>query len=172
MYQLLSPVSQRRITLEQLVFTYQNAFDQTTATSIQPQLQSLLSDGLGTTAMFHSRWQTALFDTIEADHTMSLRFERGGWFVEWEPTLVLPQLGYGVRLALLAERLSRRGNIYDDLDRLLASNEQMIRLGVVIAVILENAGEGSEKAAPLFRLMMEAYFDWAGRVLVGKTEDL
>ncbi len=35
---------------------------------------------------------------------------------------------------------------------------------IVIVTMLENAGEGSEKAAPLFRLMAESYFEWAGKV--------
>jgi penicillin-binding protein 2 len=34
---------------------------------------------------------------------------------------------------------------------------------VTIAVILEHAGEGSKEAAPLFRQVVEAFFDWEAR---------
>jgi penicillin-binding protein 2 len=33
---------------------------------------------------------------------------------------------------------------------------------VAIAVILEHAGEGSKEAAPLFRQVVEAFFNWQG----------
>jgi peptidoglycan glycosyltransferase len=34
---------------------------------------------------------------------------------------------------------------------------------IVITVLLENAGEGSKEAAPLFRLMLESYYGWLNK---------
>jgi penicillin-binding protein 2 len=138
MYDFLTPESQKRVTRNQFAITHQHALDQTTALTVQTRLQSLLADGPQATATFHSQWQTGLFDNIEADHSMTLRFEGGRWQIVWQPSLILPQLGYGVTLALLEER-HPRGNIYDALDRTLAANEQVITIGVVPSLIEDEA---------------------------------
>ncbi|MFQ5577613.1 MAG: penicillin-binding protein 2 [Anaerolineae bacterium] len=138
MYTLLTPESKKRTPLDQFYATYRHAIDQTTALAVDTDLQSLLADGPQATATFRSYWQTSLFDTLESDHTMTLRFEDGRWQIVWQPTLVLAQLGYGVTLALLEETVPR-GSIFDALDRLLASHKQAITIGVVPGQITEQA---------------------------------
>ncbi len=134
MYRLLNASSRRRLSSGQFAAAYQNAARQSTAVNIQAQLQSLLADGPQATATFHSQWQTALFAALDADHVMHLRFEEGRWGIDWQPTLILPQLGHGVTLALLEEQ-PERGDILDVQQQILASNEQVITVGVVPALI-------------------------------------
>ncbi|OQY27493.1 MAG: penicillin-binding protein 2 [Anaerolineaceae bacterium 4572_5.1] len=101
------------------------------------------------TATFHSQWQTALFGALDAEHVMSLRFEEGQWAIDWQPTLILPQLGRGVTLALLEEQLER-GDILDVQQQILASNEQVITVGVVPALIPDSdRQEIIEQLAPI-----------------------
>jgi len=138
MYSLLSPESQNRISYPAFFATYQNARNQTTATDIQNQVQSLLIEDTQATATFHSQWLTALFNTLEADHLMHLRFDQGHWMVVWDPTLVLPQLGYGVTLIFLEEQ-PRRGVIYDAADQALASHKQLVTIGVVPGLVEDEA---------------------------------
>lgn len=143
MYNLLSPESQSRIPFQEFVTIYQHALNQTTAVQVQTRLRSLLIEDITATASYHSQWSTALFDTIEADHVMRLRFDQGRWLVVWEPTLVLPQLGHGVTLAFLEER-PKRGIIYDNVDHALALQKEVVTIGVVPGLIGDEANALSQ----------------------------
>ena len=130
MYSLLTPDSQGRIAPDIFQSRYRQALTEATVDRIETQLQSLLHDGGQASATFHSIWQTTLFENIEADNQMRLKFMDGRWGVEWQPTLVLPQLGEGVTLAFLSEQPAR-GNIYDNKFHALATQGQMVTVGLV-----------------------------------------
>ena len=130
MYSLLSPDSQQRISQEAFQTAYVQPLNEATVAQVETQLQSLLHNGDQAAVNFQSRWLTNLFDTITADNQMHLKFLEGRWGVEWQPTLVLPQLGQGVNLAFLSEQPAR-GNIYDSAFHALATQGQMVTVGLV-----------------------------------------
>ncbi|HXW00082.1 MAG TPA: NTF2-like N-terminal transpeptidase domain-containing protein, partial [Anaerolineae bacterium] len=112
MYGLLTPDSQLRLSQEQFQNYYTSALTEATTTQVETQIQSLLHNGNQASATFRSIWQTNLFGPLTADNQMQLKFDGGRWGIEWQPTLVLPQLGEGVSLAFLSSQPAR-GNIYD-----------------------------------------------------------
>lgn len=134
MYSLLSPASQARLSQPQFQALYTRALTEATVEKLEVQLHSLLHDGPQASVLFQSTWHTLLFDTIQADNQMRLTFESGRWGVEWQPTLVLPQLGEGVTLAFLSEQPTR-GNIYDKNFHALATQGQLVTIGVVPQLI-------------------------------------
>jgi len=130
MYSLLTPDSQLRINREQLQGFYDHVLNEATVEQIDIQLQSLLHDGLEASALFHASWQTRLFGSLDTDNQMRLQFLDNRWGVMWQPTLVMPQLGEGLTLTFLGEKPAR-GNIYDKDFHALATEGQMITVGVI-----------------------------------------
>jgi penicillin-binding protein 2 len=130
MYSLLTPDSQLRLSREELQGFYTHALTEATANQVNTQLQSLLHNGPQASATFRAIWQTTLFGPLTADNQMQLKFVEGRWGVEWQPTLVHPQLTEGTNLAFLSEKPTR-GNIYDKNFHALAAQGQMITIGVV-----------------------------------------
>ncbi|MCB0212721.1 MAG: penicillin-binding protein 2 [Anaerolineae bacterium] len=130
MYGLLSPSSQARITPAAFQAQYKQAMTEATVEQINIQIQSLLHDGQRASALFQSNWQTHLFETIQANNQMQLVFEDGRWGIEWQRTLILPQLGEGVTLAFIGD-LPTRGNIYDKNFHALAAQGEVVTIGVV-----------------------------------------
>ena len=130
MYNLLTPESKIRISVEQFNEAYQQAQNTATVNQVATQLQSLLADGPQAAATFQAVWDTIRFGQIQVDNQMTLQFIDGNWGVVWQPTLVLPQLGEGVALAFLAEQPTR-GNIYDRTFHAMAGPGQMVTVGIV-----------------------------------------
>ncbi len=130
MYGLLTPTSQIHINQHQFQEQYVQALTEATVNKVETQLQSLLHNGDQASVTFHSTWQTRLFGPLDADNQMRLKFMEGRWGVEWQPTLILPQLGAGVSLAFLSEQPTR-GNIYDKNFHALAAQGQMVTVGVI-----------------------------------------
>jgi penicillin-binding protein 2 len=130
MYNLLTPESQLRLNFAQFQSAYTDALIQATVKQVATQPQSLLHTGDQASVTFHSAWQTHLFGNLNADNSMRLKFSQGRWGVEWQPTLVLPQLGEGVSLVFLSEQPAR-GNIYDRNFHALATQGQMVTVGVI-----------------------------------------
>jgi penicillin-binding protein 2 len=130
MYSLLTAVAQVRLNQERFQGYYSQAMTEATVTKIEIQLQSLLHDGNRAAANFVSTWQTRLFGPIQANNQMHLTFLDGRWGIEWQPTLVLPQLGEGISLAFLSEQPTR-GNVYDKNFHALATQGQMVTVGLI-----------------------------------------
>lgn len=130
MYNQLTAGAKGYIGYSAFTAAYRNVYNQATVLFLQPMFQSLLANGPKAAATFRVEWQTALFDAIETDHVMELVFEGDRWLVNWQPTLILPQLGHGVTLALLEETVER-GTIFDAPDNPLAANAQAITVGVI-----------------------------------------
>ncbi|MBE7555123.1 MAG: penicillin-binding protein 2 [Anaerolineales bacterium] len=130
MYSLLTPESQLRLNFTQFQSVYTDALTQATVKQVATQPQSLLHTGDQASVTFRSVWQTHLFGNLSADNSMRLKFSQGRWGVEWQPTLVLPQLGEGVSLVFLSEQPAR-GNIYDKNFHALATQGQMVTVGVI-----------------------------------------
>jgi penicillin-binding protein 2 len=130
MYSLLTPTSHQALSLAQFEAQYTRPMLEATVTQVDAQLQSLLHQGNQASATFFAGWQTRLFGPINANNQMKLRFEGDRWGVDWQPTLVLPQLGHGVSLAFLGEQPAR-GNIYDTDFHALAAQGQMVTVGVI-----------------------------------------
>jgi penicillin-binding protein 2 len=130
MYGLLTAAGQARLSREQFELYYTRPQTEATVTKVEIQLQSLLHDGSRAAANFAATWQTLFFGPIQANNQMLLSFIEGRWGIEWQPTLVLPQLGEGVSLAFLSEQPAR-GNIYDKHFHALATQGQMVTVGVI-----------------------------------------
>jgi len=130
MYNLLAPESRQQISFEQFQDHYLRNLNIATVNRIETQLQSLLHDGGQAAVNFVSNWQTARFGDIQAENQMRLEFSEGRWGVKWQPTLVLPQLGKDISLSFLSEQPTR-GNIYDSNFHALATQGQLVTIGVV-----------------------------------------
>ncbi|MCB9107105.1 MAG: penicillin-binding protein 2 [Anaerolineales bacterium] len=146
MYNLLTPTSQARITAAAFQAQYKQAMNEATVEQVKVQIQSLLHDGLHASALFQSNWQTRLFGAIDANNQMQLSYEGGRWGVDWQRPLILPQLGEGVTLAFIGEQPTR-GNIYDKNFHALASQGQVVTIGVVPQFIEDEAGVVAQLAA-------------------------
>jgi penicillin-binding protein 2 len=155
MYSLLTRYSQSRLSQEEFQAHYTQALNEATVNQVDTQLQSLLHNGDQALANFFSGWQTSLFGPINAHNQMRLEFVEGRWGIEWQPTLVLPQLGHGVKLAFLSEQPTR-GNIYDRNFHALATQGQMVTVGVI----------------PLYLEDEEAVIDHLSRITKVKPEKI
>lgn len=153
MYYLLTPESQMRLSQADFYNHYHRAQTTATVQQIETRLQSLLHDGPQAAATFGSVWQTSLFGSIEANNQMHLKFAEGRWGVEWQPTLVLPQLGEGVILTFLSEQPAR-GNVYDKNFHALAAQGQVVTVGLVPAYI-ENKNVVIENISRITRVAPE-----------------
>lgn len=110
---------------------YLSILTEATVQTAETRVQSLLYNDYQAIAAFRVNWQTALFGTMQTDNQMRLRYTPAdGWGVEWQPTLILPQLGEGISLAFLSEQPTR-GTIYDRQQHAIASLGQLITIGVV-----------------------------------------
>lgn len=166
MYNLLTTKSQQGITSELFQRRYRQTLNTATVTGIKTQIQSLLHTGPQAAATFHALWETARFGQIQADNQMRLTFEGNRWGVEWQPTLILPQLGEDVLLAFLSESPAR-GNIYDQGSHALAAQGQVVMVGVVpqfiqdqaqvVATVAQLTGVSPEK---ITRSIAAAQPDW------------
>jgi penicillin-binding protein len=130
MYGLLTSDSRTRLPLDRFQSYYTDTQTEATVTKVETQVGSLLHNSDQASATFRSVWQTNLFGPLTADNQMRLKFSDGRWGVEWQPTLVLPQLGEGVSLAFLSDQPTR-GNIYDKSVHALATQGQMVTVGVI-----------------------------------------
>ena len=140
MYRLLAPPAQLTINENQLASRYSQAHATATTNFVRAALRSALRDGDRVTVDYHLEWDTALFGTLAADHSLTLALDpaRNTWGVEWNDGLIWPALAGG-NLLSIQYSIPRRANIYDADGKGLAVEGKIVTVGVVPGQIVDQA---------------------------------
>lgn len=112
MYALLSDASKQAINQDDFKAFYTDTNNNATIQSIAAQLLSTSVSPDKSTAACHVVYATSLFGSFERDVAMPFVWENGSWKLNWDSSLIMPELANGSHLSL--EVLNNtRGSIYD-----------------------------------------------------------
>lgn len=130
MYARLSKLTRDALTLEDFTKQHKNA---AVAMTMQAMNYSILSSMVRpSTAQvaYDVSYTTTLLGTIERSTIMNLTLEEGSWQVQWDASMILPELAGGNKLELTYE-IPARGNLYDIYGYPLVAQDDAVALGVI-----------------------------------------
>ena len=90
MYAMLSQASQAAISQADFASHYTDALNKMSASGIAYNILSSLTNPNSAQAAFHIVYHTALFGDIARDINVGLVLENGGWKLQWDDGLILP----------------------------------------------------------------------------------
>ncbi|MCX6035799.1 MAG: penicillin-binding transpeptidase domain-containing protein, partial [Chloroflexi bacterium] len=98
--------------------------------TVEYNILSMLTDPQNSQVSFHIVYHTSLFGDIQRDFNTNLVLENGQWRLQWDDSLILPELAGGKRL--VANPVSpARGDIYDRNGYAIATQTDAYALGLV-----------------------------------------
>ena len=112
MYALLSKVSQDVITLEDFAKRNRDALDNMSAGSFDYEVLSSLVSPYASEVAFRITYHTALVGDIPREMIARFALENNEWKLQWDDSLILPELAGGNTLRM-DYSVPSRGNIYD-----------------------------------------------------------
>jgi len=130
MYNLLTQISRDAKSQDDFTKLYSDAAIQLTVEALNFEVLSTLTNPTVSQVAYQVTFDTVLFGDISRDMQMNLALEEGQWKVQWDDSLILPELKGGNRLAL-DFIIPTRGNIYDKNENALAADTEAVALGVV-----------------------------------------
>jgi len=137
MYALLTKVSQDAISEEDFTARYKGIANEAALSSWDYEILSSLknpqSGQVGYKVFFHS----ILVGDIERETLMNLSLEDGEWRIQWDDSLILPELRGGNNL-LMDYRIPSRGNIYSSDGHALVAQADAVAIGLDTAAVDPN----------------------------------
>jgi cell division protein FtsI/penicillin-binding protein 2 len=134
MYSLLTKVSQDAISEADFTARYQGVANEAALSSwdyeILSSLKNPASGQVGYKVILHS----ILVGDIEGDTMMSLSLENGEWRIQWDDSLILPELRGGNNL-YMDYRIPSRGNIYASDGQALVAQADAVAIGLNTATV-------------------------------------
>lgn len=131
MYLWLTPLSQDAITLDDFTGTFTGLADSMTLNQVNYEILSTLAEAGSAHVAYRLHLQTILVGEITRDTLMALTLENGQWRIQWDRTLILPELTGGNAL-VMEYRTPSRGDIYDrNGHALVAAETNAVSLGLV-----------------------------------------
>jgi cell division protein FtsI/penicillin-binding protein 2 len=112
MYALLSKVSQDAVTLEDFAKRNRDALDNMSAGSFDYEVLSSLVSPYSSEVAFRITYHTALVGDIQREMIARFALENNEWKLQWDDSLILPELAGGNTLRM-DYSVPSRGNIYD-----------------------------------------------------------
>lgn len=123
MYGLISKVSQDTITLEDFARRNRDALNEMSAGSFDYEILSSLVSPYSSEVAYRVTYHTALVGDIQREMIARFALENNAWKLQWDDSLILPELAGGNVLRMDYSSPSR-GNIYDrDGDVLVAQSD-------------------------------------------------
>jgi len=114
MYPLLTTLSQDAIHAEEFSKHYQSIAVEAALSSVDYEILSVMVNPDTAQVRYRVKLDSVLVGVITRDTVMNLRLEQGKWRIEWDDTLVLPELEGGNYLVMNRNGyIPARANIYD-----------------------------------------------------------
>jgi len=131
MYALLTSISQDAMSEDEFVEHYKGIASEVALNGVDYEILSSLTNQdtaqVGYRVVLHS----VLVGDIDRKTAMNLRLERGKWKVQWDDTLVLPELQGGNYLWMEREGYTpSRANIYDRKGKALVAQSDVVAIGL------------------------------------------
>ncbi len=141
MYALLTRVSQDAISEADFNTRYQGVANEAALSSWDYEILSSLknpeSGQVGYRVILHS----ILVGDIKGETMMNLSLENGEWRIQWDDSLILPELRGGNNL-LMDYRIPSRGNIYSSDGRALVAQADAVAIGLDTAAVDPDQEDG------------------------------
>jgi penicillin-binding protein 2 len=148
MYTLLAKASRDSIPEEAFRAYYDDVRVQATMRSLEYALLSVDLTPTDATVAFEVTLHTIRVGDITRQTRLLLKNESGGWKIAWDGPSVLPELENGNRLVMHSE-WPARGNVLDRNGLPLASETEMVDIGVVPGEIADEETVAARLAAAL-----------------------
>jgi penicillin-binding protein 2 len=114
MYPLLTTLSQDAIHSEEFTKHYRSIAVEAALSSVDYEILSVMVNPDTAQVRYRVKLDSVLVGLITRDTVMNLRLEQGKWRIEWDDTLVLPELEGGNYLVMNRNGyIPARANIYD-----------------------------------------------------------
>ena len=131
MYGMLTQVSRDGITAEDFAALHSDALDKMGTGGLDYEiLSALINSPYAAQVAYRLTYHTALLGDISRDMVANLSLEDGGWKVQWQEGLILPELAGGNRLAMEYE-IPARGDIYDRNGDVIVNQSSAYALGII-----------------------------------------
>jgi penicillin-binding protein 2 len=130
MYAMLNQASQKSISLADFTKHYTDDLNSLGAKTVEYNILSMLTDPQNSQVSFHITYHTSLFGDIQRDFNTTMLLENGNWRIQWDDSLILPELTGGKGLATTYETPAR-GDIYDRNGNAIAAQTDAYALGLV-----------------------------------------
>jgi penicillin-binding protein 2 len=131
MYLWLTPISQEAASLEDFATLHDELAATLTLSQVNYELLSTFAEGRSAQVAYRVQLQTILVGEIVRDTTMTLSLEGGQWRIQWDRSLILPELRGGNTLSM-EYRTPSRGDIYDrNGHALVAAETNAVSIGLV-----------------------------------------
>lgn len=112
MYSLLSKVTQDALPLEEFARRNRDALNNMSAGSFDYEVLSSLVNPYSAEIAYRVTYHTALVGDIQRDIIARFALENGEWKLQWDDSLILPELAGG-NVLRMDYSIPSRGNIYD-----------------------------------------------------------
>ncbi|MEP6896477.1 MAG: NTF2-like N-terminal transpeptidase domain-containing protein, partial [Chloroflexota bacterium] len=140
MYGLLSKVAQDTNTLEDFAKRNRDALNEMSAGSFDYEVVSSLVNPYSSEIAYKVTYHTALVGDLQRDMIAKMALEVGQWKLNWDDSLILPELAGGNTLKM-DYSVPSRGNIYDRNGNVMAAQSDAYAFDVIPDNVTEKSRE-------------------------------
>ena len=131
MYALLTSISKDALDEEEFIKHYHGVATEIALSGLDYEiLSALVRNPQSAQVSYRVTFHSTLVGDIQRDTVMNLSLEQGSWRVQWDDTLVMPELAGGNYLAM-ERNVPARANIYDRDGRALVAISDATAIGLV-----------------------------------------
>jgi len=130
MYGLVSKVTQDTVTLEDFAIRNRDALNEMSAGSFEYEILSALVSPYSAEVAYRVTYKTALVGDIQRDIIAKMVIEGDQWKLNWDDSLILPELAGG-NVLRMDYSIPSRGNIYDRKGNALAAQSKVFAFYVI-----------------------------------------